>query len=497
MRTLINSGELNPGEERRPVEETWTLTDLDRTLVAEARPYVIALDHVGLPDEERTFLQQIGRGSALAAPIRSGGRVWGVLEAYSAVDAPPFTDAHVRFAEALCAQVATAIGRAQLFSRLEDLAYRDPLTGLPNRRALDERMEDAVAAAQAQGTDLALVFCDLDGLKDVNDRLGHEAGDRALVAAGQALVEAGDAFPGSMTCRLGGDEFCVLMEGHGAEAARELARDAAQRLVASPAGPLTMSSGVACLDDEHRRASDLFRAADAAQYAAKRVGGDKLFVAEPGIPTPPAPAPEPWSRRRFRDAGPAEREALVRYLMTTLDGDLLGAGELARLEAVADSFAEAFDAARWAISRRAPRLTRGPDAAGRRAPRPLRPGRGRHALHRPRRGLRARRLPADRGHHGDRRRLRDRGRRRGRRPRRAGAARRSGASPRSRPPRRSRPTGRRGSSSSTPTRGRTRCPPRSPSCACWPARPSAAAGPRSGYAPDAVTSEAKSSKTST
>ncbi len=124
---------------------------LDRTLVTEARPYVIALDHVALPDEERRFLEQIGRGSALAAPIRSGGRVWGVLEAYSAVDAPPFTDAHVRFAEALCAQVATAIGRAQLFSRLEDLAYRDPLTGLPNRRALDERMEDAVAAAQRAG----------------------------------------------------------------------------------------------------------------------------------------------------------------------------------------------------------------------------------------------------------------------------------------------------------------------------------------------------------
>ena len=354
MRTLANAGELNPGEERRPENERWTLTALDRVLVEEGRPYVIAVDHVALPDEERRFLEQIGRGSALAAPIRSGGRVWGVLEAYSAVDAPPFTEAHMRFAEALCAQVATAIGRAQLFSRLEDLAYRDPLTGLPNRRALDERMEDAVAAAHVQGGDLALVFCDLDGLKDVNDRLGHAVGDGALVAAGRALVEAAEAFPGSMTCRLGGDEFCVLMEGHGAEAARELARDAAHRLAASPSGPLTMSCGVACLDEEHRRASDLFRAADAAQYAAKRVGGDKLFVAEPGIPTPPTPAPEPWSRRRFRDAGPAEREALVRYLLEVLDGDLRGAGELARLEAIADAFAEAYDAARWAISRRTP-----------------------------------------------------------------------------------------------------------------------------------------------
>ena len=64
--------------------------------------------------------------------------------------------------------------------------------------------------------------------------------------------------------------------------------------------------------------------------------------------------PEPWSRRRFRDAGPHEREALVRYLLDLLDGDLDGAGELARLEAVSGAFAEAFDVARWAISRRRP-----------------------------------------------------------------------------------------------------------------------------------------------
>ncbi len=354
MRTLCNSGELNPGEQERPAGETWELTALDRVLVERGEPYVIALDHVGLPAEEREFLERIGRGSALAAPIRAGSGVWGVMEAYSPVGAPPFTVSHVRFAEALCAQVATAIGRAELFSRLESLAYEDPLTRLPNRRALDERLEEAVARALATARELALLFCDLDGLKDVNDRFGHDAGDRALKAAAQALAEAAEGFPGSFTSRLGGDEFCVLMEGYGAEAARALARDAAQRLAAAPGGPLTFSCGVACVDEDHRRSADLFRAADAAQYAAKRVGGDKLFVAEPGIPTPAIPVPEPWSRRRFRDAGPHEREALVRFVLELLDGELDGAGELARLEAVTGAFAEAFDAARWAISRRRP-----------------------------------------------------------------------------------------------------------------------------------------------
>lgn len=357
FRTVANAGELGVGAEERPAMEMWALTALDRTLVERGDPYVIGLDQVGLPDEERAVLEHIGRGSVLACPIRVGDRVWGVLKAYSAVGAPPFTVSHVRFAEALCAQVATAIGRAELFSRLESLAYQDPLTRLPNRRALDERLEESVARALATAGELSLLFCDLDGLKEVNDRHGHDAGDHALAAAGQALADAAEAYPGSFTSRLGGDEFCVVMEGYGPDSARALARDASHRLAATQGGPYTFSCGVACLDEEHRRSADLFRAADAAQYAAKRVGGGKLFVAEPGIPTPAIPVPEPWSRRRFRDAGPHEREALVHFLLDLLDGDLDGAGELARLEAVTGAFAEAFDAAKWAISRRLPGAT--------------------------------------------------------------------------------------------------------------------------------------------
>ncbi len=400
----------------------------------------MSLTDAGIPADERDFLERIERGSVLACPIPYGDRIWGVLEAYSAAGAPPFSAAHVRFAEALCAQVATAIGRAELFSRLETLAYEDPLTRLPNRRALDVRLEEAVARAEALDGELALLFCDLDALKEVNDLHGHAAGDRALIATGAALSAAAEAYPGSFTSRLGGDEFCVLLEGHGADAARALAREAGERLATVPGGPFAFSCGVAVLDAEHRHAGDLFRAADAAQYAAKRVGGGSVFVAEPGLADP---APEPASRRRFRDARPDDREALVRGVLDVLDGDLAEADAALRLEAVAVAFAG--HARRGEVGDLAPRARRrdGRDRVRGRAQR--------GPLQRRGRGVPARRLPADRGDPRARRRLRRRRRRRCGRPRRARAARRVGPRVRARRRRGSTATAPAGSSSCSGT----------------------------------------------
>ena len=190
--------------------------------------------------------------------------------------------------------------------------------GLPNRRALDERMEDAVARGAGAGQrPRARSSATSTGSRTSTTASATRPATARSCAAGQALVEAAEAFPGSID--LPARRRRVLRADGGPRRRRRARAGPRRRAPArgQPGGPLTMSCGVACLDDEHRRASDLFRAADAAQYAAKRVGGDKLFVAEPGIPTPPAPAPEPWSRRRFRDAGPAEREALVRYLLAS------------------------------------------------------------------------------------------------------------------------------------------------------------------------------------
>ena len=373
MRTLVNAGELNPGEEQRPDEETWTLTALDRiarrarrAVRDRARPRRAARRGAPVPRADRA---RLGAGGADPQRRPRLGRAGGLLRRRRAALHRGRTCASPR----RCAprwRPRSAGRSSSRGSSRSPTGTRSPACPTGARSTSGWRTRSRGAR---EGGELALVFCDLDGLKDVNDRLGHEAGDRALVAAGQALVEAAEAFPGSITCRLGGDEFCVLMEGHGAEAARALARDAAHRLAAGPAGPLTMSCGVACLDEEHRRAADLFRAADAAQYAAKRVGGDKLFVAEPGIPTPPAPG---------------ARAVVARPLPRRRAGGARGAGALpargARRRPARRGRARAARGRRGRLRRGlrrgalgdlAPRagLTRGGDAARRRAPRPLRP----------------------------------------------------------------------------------------------------------------------------
>src|SRR4051794_12904718 len=206
FRVLVNVGDVG---RRVSPDERWPLTPLGTRLMREARSFAASAEDPDLPAAERAELETLGKGSMVSAPIVVDGAVWGRLDAFGSFGRPALGADHLRFIEALCAQVAAAVGRAELFSQLERLAYEDPLTGLPNRRALDDRLEAAVADSIDGRRDLALLFCDLDGLKVINDRDGHGAGDAALRAAARALAEAGEAFPGAFTVRLGGDEFCV------------------------------------------------------------------------------------------------------------------------------------------------------------------------------------------------------------------------------------------------------------------------------------------------
>ena len=169
--------------------------------------------------------------------------------------------------------------------KLALLATTDPLTGLLNARAFDQRLRQEVARAVRYGGPLALLILDLDGLKRINDQQGHQAGDCALQSVSSAIRD--ELREVDVAARLGGDEFGVLAPRTDDAAAtvlgnrvRELAAD---RLGIAVGQPVTVSVGAACLgptESSDGMPSSLMRSADAAFYEAKRQGGNCVHVAQ-------------------------------------------------------------------------------------------------------------------------------------------------------------------------------------------------------------------------
>ncbi len=176
--------------------------------------------------------------------------------------------------------------RKALEEQLERQALHDPLTDLPNRRLFFDRLEHALARAFSRGRPaggpgggVAVLFLDLDGLKAVNDSLGHEVGDRLLVETAWRLSDC--VRPGDTVARLGGDEFAVLLEDVAGEEAQEAALRVGEALrvpvvLAGLEVSVSASVGAALADPSADptgvRPADLLREADAAMYEAKREG---------------------------------------------------------------------------------------------------------------------------------------------------------------------------------------------------------------------------------
>ncbi|TAK26486.1 MAG: GGDEF domain-containing protein [Myxococcaceae bacterium] len=173
-----------------------------------------------------------------------------------------------------------------LQDELERLARTDPLTGLLNRRRMDELGDREIERCQRSSAPLAVMLADVDHFKRINDRYGHAVGDEVLVEMAARLK--GNVRGGDLVARWGGEEFCVLLvdtDDEGARLAAERVRRAiAQRPFETSAGPLkvTLSLGVVALDDGPARLSGLLRQADAALYTAKHRGRDQYYLAPTG-----------------------------------------------------------------------------------------------------------------------------------------------------------------------------------------------------------------------
>ncbi len=151
-----------------------------RRLFRDGVSFFNSIDDSEAPFWSVALLKRLRKESHVGVAILVEDEVWGEVYATTAPGQPRFRGEDVRFLEAVAGQLALAIGRAELFTRVSRLAYEDSLTGLANRRALDERLERAVARAKERGGALTVLLCDVDELKAINDAAGHAAGDRAL-----------------------------------------------------------------------------------------------------------------------------------------------------------------------------------------------------------------------------------------------------------------------------------------------------------------------------
>lgn len=261
-----------------------SIQQLDQTLVSLVLDGDTTLDSADLKSDPRYAGDpRIARSrlrAAIATPMRVGDRVF-VLGFGSREPRPePFTLEDREYVELLAGYFARLLTLREQEDEISHLAYHDALTGLENRRRVLERLDETIARSKRGKRRFALMFIDLDRFKEVNDALGHVAGDAVLAEAGRRLrtvVRAEDA-----AARFGGDEFAVLMtETSGPSDTDELAH----RIVDSFATPfdaggrrlqLACSVGIAVHPDDGTDASSLLASADAALYRAKEQGRGRI-----------------------------------------------------------------------------------------------------------------------------------------------------------------------------------------------------------------------------
>jgi diguanylate cyclase (GGDEF)-like protein len=253
--------------------------------------YRVSPGSAGLPCEHvKSDAQE--PGAYLCVPLVAQGTTLGLLHLRTPeqlLDSTPHRD----LAQSVAGQLALALGNLKLRETLREQSIRDGLTGLFNRRYLEESLQREVARAQRSGQLLAVFMLDVDHFKKFNDTHGHEAGDAVLRDCGRLLISTCRA--SDFACRFGGEEFTVVLTDSGRVAAeawgqRLMERVRAMKVRSSQTSldRITVSIGLALFPEHGADAETLLQAADIALYEAKRNGRDRLVIC--GIPAP-APAP--------------------------------------------------------------------------------------------------------------------------------------------------------------------------------------------------------------
>jgi diguanylate cyclase (GGDEF)-like protein/PAS domain S-box-containing protein len=228
------------------------------------------------------------KNTYLCAPILAQGETLGIVHFQATDDAPKMDASELSFKTTFAGQVGLSMANIRLREALRTQSIRDALTGLYNRRYLEETLDREVRRAARAAQSLGILMIDLDHFKNFNDTYGHEAGDAVLRETGASLskgIRAED-----FVCRFGGEEFIVILPTADCETSRaraERLRSKMRELTilyhGKSLGIVTISVGVAAFPEHGTSPKELMAAADAALYEAKRGGRDQVVLASPKV----------------------------------------------------------------------------------------------------------------------------------------------------------------------------------------------------------------------
>jgi diguanylate cyclase (GGDEF)-like protein len=223
-----------------------------------------------------------GTAATLEVPMMARGAVHGLLVmAIESEDSFSRLKRVSRLARAIADSISLALSNIALREKLRTQSLRDPLTGLYNRRYMEDALTRYVSLAERSGSATSVVMIDLDNFKRLNDENGHAKGDAVLCDVAAQLVAS--LRPSDVVSRYGGEELVVILPNCGIEDAQlkaEMLRSRIEGLSEAHNIPISASLGIACVPETSTSPSDIIPMADSALYAAKKAGKNCVRIAE-------------------------------------------------------------------------------------------------------------------------------------------------------------------------------------------------------------------------
>ncbi|MBT9537800.1 MAG: diguanylate cyclase [Nitrospirae bacterium] len=221
--------------------------------------------------------------SLMCVPIKSQGRVIGVLEVVNKVTGEPFTKEDLNLLMRLVDQAALTIERTTLYQKMAELVVTDDLTKLFNTRYLNRTIETEIQRSNRYKTSISLIFIDIDHFKNINDQYGHLIGSKLLVEMGQLIIKGLRGI--DIVARYGGDEFVVVLPQTPPKASVQIAerirKSVEQNTFLKKEGyalKMTASFGVASYPESAKTKEDLIRLADEAMYRVKNTTRNGVYA---------------------------------------------------------------------------------------------------------------------------------------------------------------------------------------------------------------------------